>query len=265
MRVQTSQSLASCASWLFVSAASLCLSGCFSLSKSTIAESTAPPFIGTTKNPSVSGEHKIIVTFSDIHSTSQWDLRDAAIERAKSQCPKFAITNEIFRTGEETTSEMKGIGGPWIELTVVCAKVTKRKLRGAAAGIVETLSEKLPHTAFFDTHSEEFSAGFETVFGAITRVLTNQGDAIYRSDKERGIIITGRARQGMPGFPIYEQYVIVIDDDESTNKTKVTFKLLVHSPNFGMEGGVTAMPPVERKFVYQRAAAFVDNIKRSLR
>lgn len=241
------------------------ISGCSTTSNTVISESTTPAHIRTQDRDALaSGYRQIIVTSAEIKSTDQDDLRDAAIERAKARCGEFAIDREMLRTGEETTSAMIGIRGPWIEMHVICARSDTGNLKGAAAVVVETESEKFGDHAFFDTHAETFSGSFETVFSVVTRVLTSQGDPIYRSDKERGIIITGRARHGALGFPTYEQYVIVMDE-VSAGSTRVTFKLFVHVPNFAMERSYATMPPAGRKFVYQRAAVFVDNVKRALR
>lgn len=239
------------------------LGGCATLSDTKISESTAPANVATTNDETTTGSHQIIIIGEKIRSTNKSDMRAAAITEGKQRCTKFTIDSEKYRTGEEATSVMRGIRGPWLEMYIVCADAPRKKVKGSAVLVIENESKRLSDTDFFDIHAEPFSREFEKVYAAVVAVLKSQGDDIYRVDKNRGFIMTGRARHGLIGFPIYEQYVIVVDE-VSASQSKVTFKLLVHSPNFKM-GTVADMPPVERKFVYKRAAAFVDNLRSALK
>jgi len=151
----------------------------------------------------------------------------------------------------------------------------KSGVEGYGVDRINLHSKDLPDASFFDIHAETFSADFVKVFSAVTRVLKNQDDPIFSENQDGvvGVIITGRARHGMVGFPIYEQYIVSVEKDDKTQTVNVTFKLFVHSPDFGkpsddigevLRRKVTFVP-APGKFVYQRAAAFVDRLKQSLR
>lgn len=239
------------------------LCGCASSSHTVISESTAPSTIGDSKNPRVTGRHRITVIGSKIQSRSLSAIRNAAIQEGRRRCEDFVIDNEEYRTGDDPTSQMAGIRGPWIEMDIVCADVPREKLRGSALLVIDEESRTLPDTSFFDVHAETFPVTFDIAYEAVINVLTSQGDPIYTSDKERGVIVTGRARHGMIGFPSYDQYVVVVDEI-AERKAKVTFKLLVHVPNFKM-ATVADMPPADRKTVYKKAVAFVDKLRGSLK
>ena len=158
-----------------------------------------------------------------------------------------------------------GIAGPWVELAIQCAQVQQARIKGSAAVLVADESKDLPDAAFFDIHSETFQVDFNRAFETLIRVLKEQGDAVYRTDIDRGFIITGRARHGFLGFPIYEQYVIAIDDVTPTT-SKITFKLFVHRRQMeGVPMTQLVLTPADRQFVYRRAAAFLDTLKRNLR
>lgn len=198
---------------------------------------------------------------SAIQSRNMSAIRNAAIQEGKRRCKDFVIDNEVYRTGEDPTSQMAGIRGPWIEMDIVCADVSREKLRGSALLVIEEESRTLPDAEYFDVHAETFPATFDTAYDGVIEILMSQGDPVFKADKSRGVIVTGRARHGMIGFPTYDQYVVVVDEI-ANGKTKITFKLLVHVPNFAT-GTVADMPPADRAFVYRRAAAFVDKLKQN--
>jgi hypothetical protein len=157
---------------------------------------------------------------------------------------------------------MRGIAGPWVELTIQCLAVKQGKLAGIGAIVVESESRVLPDASYFDIHSDVIAGDVERVHAAVIRVLREQGDPAFRPEdtKERALIKTGRARHGALGFPVYEQYVIVLDM-ESDNTTRLTFRLLSHWPDFKASPSNPPFKPSERQYVYRRAAAFVERVR----
>lgn len=241
------------------------LTGCFTLSDSPISESTAPLQVRTSRSPAVTGEHEIVVTFRDVGSTSAAPIYRAAYARASKLCDDFVVLRDTYRAGDDSTSAFRGIAGPWVELHIRCASARQGSVKGSAALLVETASEDFQDSAFFDIHAENLPRSYDEVFDAVLNVLQAQGDPAYRPDREKGLILTGRARHGVLGFPIYEQYVIAFDEDNATS-TKISFKLLVYVPDLNtVTSARLDMTPAERKFVYRRAAAFLDRLRAALK
>jgi hypothetical protein len=231
-----------------------------------IGESTAPKDIGTAKSPAVTGQHQIIATYKDARSRDLDSIAELAEKRATERCKEHSVVRETRRTGEEATSRMMGIAGPWVELTIQCLELKQGKVSGLGAVVVESESRGLPDASYFDIHTEVIQADFERVHAAVVKVLREQGDPAFRPEdtKARGLIKTGRARHGALGFPTYEQYVIALDI-ESSSTTRVTFRLLSHWPDFKVSQRDPPFRPSERKYVYRKAAEFVERVRVALR
>ena len=236
--------------------------GCHTVSNTKIGESTAPADLRTAKSPEATGLHQIIVTFDDAKSKNMSVISRLAEKRAKERCDSHEVVSEKERTGEEATSRMMGIAGPWVELTIQCLELKQQKISGLGAVVVDKESKDLPDAAYFDIHVEVLAGDYERVHAAVLKVLREQGDPPFRpeDDKKRGVIKTGRMRHGVPGFPVYEQYVIAFDI-LSPRETRMTFRLISHWPDFKASTSKPPLLPSERKYVYKRAAAFVDRVR----
>jgi hypothetical protein len=246
------------------------LAGCATVSDTVISDSTAPRSVTTSNASTITGEHEITVISDEIRSTNPDDLYDVAIARAEKRCPTF----DVSRTDEGVGASIDGRHNPrarWLTLHIRCLTVAREKIKALGAIVVESESERIADAFAFDTHSETFRGSYDAVFDAVLRVLKSQGDPVYRTDRDKGVIVTGRARHGAIGFPRYEQYVIALDvASEAT--TTVTFKLLIHVPNLRSDldqvSSAVARPMTfivaKRRFVYQRAAAFVDQLKKQV-
>jgi hypothetical protein len=236
------------------------VAGCAPTSQTKIGESTAPSTISSPHRLLMSGDHRITVFSNEIGSTDPQALEDAAYDRAEEKCEKFDVYQSYF----VTRANERGL-----TLEIRCLEITRGKIKSSGRGIVTRMAEPLADSSAFDIHAETFEKPINTVFDAIVRILESQGDSIYEADRKKHTIITGRKRHGVLGFPRYEQYVVVLEEETDT-QTSVSFMLLIHHPVFGRDLNQTLQNKVPmqiapRKFVYERAAVFVDKLKNQLK
>lgn len=246
--------------WI-VSCLPLLLSSCANLSDRRLSESTYHAGDSLRGN-----DHTIRVGRNEGLSDGVGELYREAHRRANERCQGYEIVRDKLYEGHEATSAMLGMSGPWVELQIRCPLQNRDLPLADAHLIVGQESRLIEGASFFDIHAEVFDHDFSATFSAVQRVLHQQEDAVYRLDRESGLIITGKARHGPLGFPLYEQYVIAFDRIASS-KTRVVFRLMVHYPRFeeGRRPGAMELIPVDRRFAYRRAAAFIEAVRKQVR
>lgn len=258
------------ASFLCALGTAMVLSGCMSVSDTRISESTAPDNLKSSEAGAVTGIRTIVVTQGVTGSRTRSAMEAEAFARADAVCPPYENGDRLYR-GYSFRSmqfhEGTANGAPWVELKIHCQTVHRVEISDPAETIIQSKTKGIDYSEFFDLHSETWPASVKATLKAVSKVLDDQGDPVFTVDQREGLatIVTGRARHGAAGFPTYEQYVVVLYDNGS-GQTRMTFKLLSYHRDIGIARiDEMILKPSDRRYVYTRAAWFVDRVRGALR
>lgn len=128
-----------------------------------------------------------------------------------------------------------------------------------------SLTADVQNNQLFEDHSKTLSCGFEAAWQAVTKLLSQQGDKIIRSEEANGVIVTDLSRHGVVGFPSYLQYYIVLER-QGDNSTRLNLKLFEYYRDAKSRSsfGQVNLLPERNKFTAKKAQQFLDKIEAAL-
>ncbi len=123
----------------------------------------------------------------------------------------------------------------------------------------------------FDLHYRVFPSSFQETWYVVNQQLNEQKEKTIQQKKKKGIIVTDLTRHGIYGFPHYDKYYLVIEEQDRFS-TKVNLKLFSYyremkHKNFAEiinDKKDIVLLPDNKTFVNKRAKKFLDKITKAL-
>lgn len=220
------------------------------------------PTIVSSKNKMIdfTNESEFVISSSEVGTTDKFRMVQAIPQKCGKQ---YKVVYIKYYTGQEATSAMLGYNLPWLK--VIVRYPIEKEFNPSSPGIIaiENLTKDVEDSNYFDSHSQEFPFKFEVVWNTVHDILLKQGDNIWESDIEKGVIITDETRHYPYGFLHYHQYYIVVTKIDS-NLTRVSFKLFNYFSLVSMDDPASlytvTLAPENRYFVYANASKFMVKI-----
>lgn len=192
------------------------------------------------------------------------DTREARLSalQAKVQAGcagQFSIATIHFFGGDDQNSKANNIREKWADAEVEC-EIDAAGEDSADALAIDDLTNSDRSALFFDIHSAELNTPFKSAFDAVVSTLHAHTYHVLRTDKDKGIVITGNP--GRHGFIYAEAYYIVLAPETDT-KTRITLKLVEGSLE-PVQNAATLFHPQDHEVVNHRIEQFIAEIQQRL-
>jgi hypothetical protein len=118
------------------------------------------------------------------------------------------------------------------------------------------LTAGIEDATIFEDYDKPFFYPYDDVWTAVEDILKNQEKKIIQSNKETGVIETPLIRHGIPGFPTYTKYYVLIEKI-TENSTKLSLKVWAY-------GGIGATRP-DNSYANKKAMDFYVSVFNTLK
>jgi hypothetical protein len=185
---------------------------------------------------------------------------NALVAKAKADCKSDSSIAVIRFYGEkDPNTKANSLNEKWADAEVECADPQAGE-DSTDALTVDDLTNGDRGSLFFDVHTAQLNAPFKSTFDAVVAALRAHAYHILRSDKDKGIIVTGNP--GRHEFVYSEAYYIVLAP-ETDATARITLKLVEGSLE-PIHNAATLFHPQDHDAVNRRAEQFISEIQQRL-
>jgi hypothetical protein len=197
-------------------------------------------------------------------SAASGDTREARynalLAKVKEGCKSDSSIAAIRFYGEkDPNTKANRLNEKWADAEVECADPQAGEDSTDALAI-DDLTNGDRDALFFDVHSADLNAPFKGAFDTVMAALHAHAYHIVRSDKDKGVIVTGNP--GRHEFSYSEACYIVLAPE--TNATsRITLKLVEGSLE-PVHNAATLFHPQDHDVVNRRAEQFISEVQQRL-
>ena len=161
--------------------------------------------------------------------------------------------------GDEANSKANGIHEKWADAEVECS-IDPPDPDNADALTIDDLTNGNAGAQFFTMHSAILNAPFKKAFESVVDDLRSHSRHMARSDKDKGIIVTGEPEEKKAAYST-SYFIVLAPDTDAT--TRITFKLVEGSLE-PMHNAPTLFHPQGHEVAETRAQQFIAEIEQRL-
>lgn len=223
-------------------------------------ESTPGLYTRTTNGLETIGSRFVVRTTATAAGGDTREARyNALLAKVQASCTDFSIAAIRFYGEKDPNTKANKLNEKWADAEVECAAPQAGEDSDDAVNI-DDLTNGDRDALFFDVHTGELNAPFKGAFDAVVAAVHARAYHVRRTDKDKGIIVTGNP--GRKEFAYSEACYIVLSPESDTT-TRITLKLVEGSLE-PVHNAATVFHPQDHDVVNQQAEQFITEIQQRL-